>query len=474
MAHRTSFITQERELRCRQGDVAYKDHLNVNDKSRRWTVSSTPPITDERGGILDAQQPTHARTRSEYLLGPQTTTDFPKKELLDGSDIHTIEGLEGEVQIQHNGSGIDKGCSNVNNESKERLTKSPKATDKHAWHIDNAEGRGNTPGSQQMTRSRTHKQPNGHQTAISPFQPQSSVGSSAPIYEEPRGHTGDARYGGYLNRDDESKRRLMKSSVSKNKRSTVLYSPKIAPKAPDKRAQHTDDKLRTKAHYAPQPKVRNHVNNTMRWETRKLIKTHQQSQHDICHETENTAWGHVMSNRGSTAVGMSTNTIRRTGKAIQKPACNDNDDWSSLGPKCGAKNNTEQLSECSDELSEVLSDVREPDEDRTGSLSETVHMACIREIHHYQVDRDLDDGEPHPEYEDEIIPCYNAQEHGQNCESPVERHWVESEVPDWIQDSDENSPKCEGEDDNEDDFEEEPEAEEDPFVNNLELEVENW
>jgi hypothetical protein len=205
-----------------------------------------------------------------------------------------------------------------------------------------------------------------------------------------------------------------------------------------------------------------------------LTKTHQQSQCDIRHETENTAWGHIRSNRGSTAVGTSTNTIHRTGKAIQKPACNDNDDWSSSGPKCGAKNDTEQLSKHSDELSEAMSDVREPDEDCTGSLSETVHMACIREIHHYQVDKDSDDGEPHPDYEDEIIPCNDAWERGQNCESLVERHWVESEVPDWIQDSDENSPECEGEDDNEDDSEEESETEEDPFVDKLELEVENW
>jgi hypothetical protein len=56
----------------------------------------------------------------------------------------------------------------------------------------------------------------------------------------------------------------------------------------------------------------------------------------------------------------------------------------------------------------------------------------------------------------------------------VERHWVETEVPDWVQDSDENSPECEGEDDNEDDFEEVSEAEEDPFVDKLELKVENW
>jgi hypothetical protein len=285
---------------------------------------------------------------------------------------------------------------------------------------------------------------------------------------------GGVKNKGHSKLNVEQKKELTKASVSQNERSTVLYSPNIAPKAPDKRAQCTDDELKTEAHYAPWQKGRDHVNNVTWWETRKLTKTRQQSQCNMHHKTENAAWGCVRSNRGSTAVGTSTNTIHRTGKAIQKPACNDNNDWSSSGPECGAKNDTEQLSEHSDELSEALSDVREPDKDHTGSLSETVHMACMWEIHHYQVDKDSDDREPHPDYKDEIIPCNDAWVRGQNCESPVERHWVESEVPDWIQDSDENSPECEEEDDNEDDFEEESEAEEDPFVDKLELKVENW
>ena len=79
-------------------------------------------------------------------------------------------------------------------------------------------------------------------------------------------------------------------------------------------------------------------------------------------------------------------------------------------------------------------------------------------------------------YRDEIIPCNNAQEDGWNCELPVGRHWVESEVLDWVQDSDEreNSPESEEEDDNEEEFEEDSETDEDPFVDELELEVENY
>ena len=79
-------------------------------------------------------------------------------------------------------------------------------------------------------------------------------------------------------------------------------------------------------------------------------------------------------------------------------------------------------------------------------------------------------------YKDETIPCNNAQECGQNCESPVERHWVESKVPDWVQDSDEreNSPEYKGEYNNEEEFKEDSEAEEGPFADELELEVENY
>jgi hypothetical protein len=133
----------------------------------------------------------------------------------------------------------------------------------------------------------------------------------------------------------------------------------------------------------------------MRWREKESTTKRQQSQCDIHHETINAMQGRVVNTKRSTDSGTSTNMIRRTGKAIQKPACNDDDDWSSSGPECGAKNDTEQLSEHSDELSEALSDVREPDEDRTGSLSETVHMACIQEIHYYQVDRDSDGMESH-------------------------------------------------------------------------------
>jgi hypothetical protein len=155
----------------------------------------------------------------------------------------------------------------------------------------------------------------------------------------------------------------------------------------------------------------------------------------------------------------------------------------------------------SDQQLEVVSDVdEESDEDSnvvsvTSGLtsqpcevdrqSENVHMACIQEFHHYQVDRVLEDGEPSNDddddypirdvklpnlyedrdgqlwsYNEQFIECDHAIYHGWNCESPVERHLVESEAPELIQNSEEedwmdnlsDDPKYGGEDDKEEEY----------------------
>jgi hypothetical protein len=142
-----------------------------------------------------------------------------------------------------------------------------------------------------------------------------------------------------------------------------------------------------------------------------------------------------MSIRGPTDVGTSTDMSCRTGKAIQTHAYDD-DDWSSSGPECRAKNDTEQLSEDSDELSENSSNVRESDKDLTGLLPETVHMACMRNHYYYTVYRDMNDGEGpsqnnisyngiyrnnnsiHWAYKEEFIECSNPT----GCGLLVENH----------------------------------------------------
>ena len=148
----------------------------------------------------------------------------------------------------------------------------------------------------------------------------------------------------------------------------------------------------------------------------------------------------------------------------------------------------------SDQWSEVLHDVdEEPDQgsdmvlvtsEPTGQSSEIdqqpepVHFACVWEFHHYQVEEESDDGEPSQDnddddypprdvgtppiqyedrdgqlwsYDENFIKCNHAIDHGQDCESPVEHHWIESKAPEWFSDSNEreNSPKCDKEDDEE-------------------------
>ena len=59
------------------------------------------------------------------------------------------------------------------------------------------------------------------------------------------------------------------------------------------------------------------------------------------------------------------------------------------------------------------------------------------------------------------IPCDDALDRGQDCESPVERHWIESEVPEQILESDEREDSPEYGEDNEDGEDDEPTNESD-------------
>jgi hypothetical protein len=285
-----------------------------------------------------------------------------------------------------------------------------------------------------------------------------------------------------LNTNNESKEKLTTKSVNPNSWRTTLYSPKTTPKVPDKGAWHIDDKWRTETQYTPRPRGRDHIHNAMRWREKESTTKHQQSQHDIHHETINMMQGRIVNTKRLMDIGTSTDMISRTGKTIQKPACDNDDDWSSSGPECGAKNDIEQLSEDSDELSEDTSDVRESNEDMTGSLPETVYMACMRDHYHYTLYRDTKDGEGpsqnnisyngiyrdndgiHWAYEEEFVECSNPT----SCGLPVENHWDNGKPAEWFENVDLERYSKE-----EEKFGGDPESEEDPFVDKLELEVEN-
>jgi hypothetical protein len=87
--------------------------------------------------------------------------------------------------------------------------------------------------------------------------------------------------------NDESKKKLTKVSVKQVRGSTILYSPKTVPKTPDKGAWSRDNKQRAETHYAPWPRERDCIENTIRWRKKELTTKRQWSQCDIHHETIN-------------------------------------------------------------------------------------------------------------------------------------------------------------------------------------------
>jgi hypothetical protein len=108
-------------------------------------------------------------------------------------------------------------------------------------------------------------------------------------------------------------------------------------------------------------------------------------------------------------------------------------------------------------------------------------MACMRDHYHYTVYRDRNDGEGplqnnisyngiyrdndgiHWAYEKEFIECSNPT----GCELLIENHWENGEPAKWFENVDLERYSKE-----EEEFRGDPESEEDPFVDKLELEVE--
>jgi hypothetical protein len=71
-----------------------------------------------------------------------------------------------------------------------------------------------------------------------------------------------------------------------------------------------------------------------------------------------------------------------------------------LGTRHGVLDKIDEQSGCSENLTNTSSEMYGSSA-RLDQESKAVHMACVQEVHHYQVDRDLDDGESHPEYEND-------------------------------------------------------------------------
>jgi hypothetical protein len=247
------------------------------------------------------------------------------------------------------------------------------------------------------------------------------------------------------------KKKLTSLSVKNiQERSTDMYSMMRIPKAPDKDARRVEDRYDPEAHNAPRPKKRDCVEQSLKQQD---MFGHQQSLCDSHHTSHDTTHEHIAEG-GEMEHAHPTYPTRQ----VHGPYWDQDSDDSlssesgvgNKGPEWRAKNNTEQLSECSDELSEAWSDIREPDKELTGPQPETVHMACMRDHHHYTVYRDMNDGEGpsqnnisyngiyrdndgiHWAYKEEFIECSDPT----GCGSPVENHWENGKPAEWLENVD--------------------------------------
>jgi hypothetical protein len=362
----------------------------------------------------------------------------------------------------HNGTGVRK-CSytnvepNVSNDENSRLSEkvvngqwtaciTPSLTNK----------KGGAPVTQRPTRSKTRNEHEyGPQTTTDLPQRAPMSGAHIQHLEEMWGRLHIRRGGGtdngrHSNPNVKHKKILTKLSVGLQEWSTMQYSPGRKPKAPDKHARRVDNKYNLEAHNAPRPMERDCVEQSLKQQD---VFGRQWSLCDSCHTSHDTTCERV-AERGEMECAHPTYPTRQ----VHGPYWDqDSDDSLSSesgvgneGPEWRARNNTEQLSECSDELSEARSEIREPDEELTGPQPETVHMACMRDHHHYTVYRDMNDGEGpsqndisyngiyrdndgmHWAYEEEFVECSDPT----GCGSPVENHWKNGEPAEWLKNVD--------------------------------------
>jgi hypothetical protein len=284
------------------------------------------------------------------------------------------------------------------------------------------------------------------------------------------------------------KEKLTSLSVSVQEQITVMYSPGRKPKVPDKHAQHGDNKYKPEAHNTPRPTERDCVEQSPKQQD---TSGRQRSWCDSRHTSHDTTREHIVEG-GEMECAHPTHPTRQ----VHGPYWDqDSDDSSSSesgvrnkGPEWRAKNNTEQLSECSDELSEDLRDIREPDEELTGPQPETVHMACMRDHHHYTVYRDTNDGEGPLQPDISYNGIYKNEEEPTDESEDQEDIKEDSETEgdpfvddlelelenDLIYESDDQEDDLTDESEEQEDIKEDSETEGDPFVDELELEVENW
>jgi hypothetical protein len=220
------------ERRRRRGDAVYENRSFTSDEHMRQ--AEDPSGLDEEQGMGDVhaiRQVKHSRRHRGTSRNHQMDMDLSQVQ----PSIKLNAPENGETRRRH-GDVVHGGQPKMNDKHGERLTNvsgravvgsregrndictsygdsknlmEEKVSKRLMTHRTSSRKQGgdHVPVAQLPMHSRTRNEfPSGPQTAVSSSQPQSSRGSSDPMYGGPRGRPGDARYGGQTKSNNENSR----------------------------------------------------------------------------------------------------------------------------------------------------------------------------------------------------------------------------------------------------------------------------
>jgi hypothetical protein len=179
------------------------------------------------GNIPDPQQPTHSRTCKQHHNDQWTPVLSSEPESSDGPHLPVPEKSrrhhDGVVETKRSYTNIEPAVSNDENS---HLTK---VVVNKQWTACITPSLTNRSGGALVTQGSTHSKTRNRylydpQMAVPSFRPQPSRGLSDPMYGEPRGRPGDARYGGQMRINGENSR-IPKEVV--NERWTACCTPSL-------------------------------------------------------------------------------------------------------------------------------------------------------------------------------------------------------------------------------------------------------
>jgi hypothetical protein len=180
------------------------------------------------------------------------------------------------------------------------------------------------------------------------------------------------------------KEKLTSLSVSVQEQSTVTYSLGRKPKVPDKHARRVDNKYNPEVHNAPWPMERDCVEQSLNQQD---TFGRQWSLCDSRHTSHDTTCEHIAEGGGMEYMHPTHPTHHIHGPYWDQDSADSllsesevaNEEF---GTRHGVSDEPDEQSECSENSANTPNEIYRSSV-HSDQQSEAVHMACIREVHHY-------------------------------------------------------------------------------------------